>query len=414
MSKILISPLGTGGLNPQNKSAREYRTAKYRFEEKDYNKSFISSVLYEHLELDGIIFIGTVKSMWEEVYRVFCEEKNIELDEEYYWQLLEQIDNLNYQSDLSSLNLTTLENILGERSKCILIKYGLNEQELQENFDQIIQIVDFLQDGDEIYVDITHSFRSLSLFMFLVLNFLNDLSEERNIKIKGVYYGMLDVIRELGYAPVVNLQSLFDLTKWIKGLYSLKNFGNGYLIAELLKNQQEITLARQITELSDAININYVPDIRIRSQYLQNALKRETFNTPFKYIKKILDKFIQRFSQHNQRECDFQLKLAKWYFENKRYATGYITLTEAIITYLCEINGEDIVLKEARDRMKDLLYDNDNTELAQLYRKVNKIRNGIAHALIEGKRQNYNTAISNAEGYYKKAKTIFNTNTLNT
>lgn len=223
MAKILISPLGTGALNRNNQSAREERTAKYCIEEKNYEKSFVSSVLYEHLELDGIFFLGTVKSMWEEVYRVFCEEKNLEPDEEYYLQLSEQIDKLNYKSDLSLLNLASLEDLLGEKSKCILIKYGLNEQELQENFDEIIKIVDFLEDGDKIYVDITHSFRSLSLFMFLVLNFLNDLSEERNIKIKGVYYGMLDVMREFGYAPVVNLQSLFDITKWIKGLYSLKN-----------------------------------------------------------------------------------------------------------------------------------------------------------------------------------------------
>lgn len=412
MAKILISPLGTGALNPNNKSAREYRTAKYRIEEKNYEKSFVSSVLYEHLKLDGIFFLGTVKSMWEEVYRVFCEEKNLEPDEEYYLQLSERIDKLDYQSDLSLLNLTPLENVLGEKSKCIVIKYGLNEQELQENFDEIIKIVDFLEDGDEIYLDITHSFRSLSLFMFLVLNFLNDLSEERNIQIKGVYYGMLDVTREFDYAPVVNLQSLFDITKWIKGLYSLKKFGNGYLITELLKEQNEVNLARQIKELSDAININYVPDIRNRSKYLKNALKQErNFPTPFQYIKNILDKFVQQFSQHNEREYDFQLKLAKWYFDNQRYATGYITLTEAIITYLCEINGEDIVSQEAREKMKKLLgKDYRNTELAQLYFKINKVRNGIAHALIEGERQNYNTAISNAFDYYQKIKAIFQTN----
>ncbi len=412
MAKILISPLGTGSLNRNNIAAREYRTAKYRFEDKDYHKSFISSVLYEHLELDGIIFIGTVKSMWEEVYRVFCEEKNIEINERYYLQLSDQIDRLNHQSDLSCLDLSTLEQILGKHSQCILIKYGLSDEELQENFDHIIKVVDVLQDGDEIHVDLTHSFRSLSLFMFLVLNFLNDLSVERNIKIKGVYYGMLDVIREFGYAPVVNLQSLFDLTQWIKGLYSLKNFGNGYLIAELLNSQNELKLSRQIRELSDAININYLPDIRQRSNLLKNALKQETLTSPFQYMKKILDKFIQRFTQDNERECDFQLKLAKWYFDNKRYATGYITLTEAIITYLCEINGEDIVSQEARNQMKDLLYQGDNKrqELAQLYFKVNEIRKGIAHALIEGKRQNYNTAISNAERYYQQAKTIFKTN----
>lgn len=412
MAKILISPIGTGALNRNNIAAREYRTAKYRIDDQEYNKSFISSVLYEHLQLDGIIFIGTVKSMWEEVYRVFCEEKTVNLDEEYYLNLIETIEKLNYQSNLTSLNLTPIEQILGKHSQCILIKYGLNQQELQENFDHIIKIVDFLKDGDEIYVDITHSFRSLSLFMFLVLNFVNDLYKERNIKIKGVYYGMLDVSFEFGYAPVVNLQSLFELTEWIKGLYSLKSFGNGYLISDLLQNQNQINLARKMRELSDAININYVPDISQRSQLLKDLLQTTNLTSPFQYIKNILDKFINNFTRKNERESDFQLKLAKWYFDNKRYATGYITLAESIITYVCELEGEDIVNQESRDKMKTLLRTNNRTELAKLYFNVNKIRNGIAHALIEGRRQDYRTAISNAETYCQKAKNIFATNSL--
>jgi CRISPR-associated Csx2 family protein len=412
MAKILISSIGTGALNTNNQAVREYRTAKYRIDEQEYNKSFISSVLYEHLKLDSIIFIGTVKSMWEEVYRVFCEEKNINFDEEYYFKLIETIESLNYQSDLDSLNLQPIKQVLGENSQCILIKYGLNEAELQENFDQIIKIVDFLQNGDELYIDLTHSFRSLSLFMFLVLNFVNDLYTERNIKVKGVYYGMLDVTREFGYAPVVDLQSLFEVTEWIKGLYSLKSFGNGYLISELLQNQGQKDLARKIRELSDAININYLPDISQRSKLLNTSLQTTNLTSPFQYLKKILEKFINRFSQKNERESDFQLKLSKWYFDNKRYATGYITLAEAIITYMCELEGEDIVSQEARERMKKLLRKNRHTEIAQLYFKVNKIRNGIAHALIEGERQSYHTAISNAEGYYQKAKTIFDSNAL--
>jgi hypothetical protein len=62
--------------------------------------------------------------------------------------------------------------------------------------------------------------------------------------------------------------------------------------------------------------------------------------------------------------------------------------------------------------MKQWLRNNRSTELAQLYFKVNKIRRGIAHALIEGERQSYNTAISNAENYYQKLKLIFKKNTI--
>ena len=413
MAKILISSLGAGSLDRNNTAARAYRTAKYRMNDgKNYEKSFIASVLYEHLELDGIVLIGTVKSMWEEVYKVFSQENTIEFQEEEWLGLAEQTEKLDRNSPLEDLDLTPVETVLGEQSKCILIKYGLDEAELQENLDRILKIIDYLQQGDELYIDITHSFRSLSLFSFLILTFLNDLEQEKHIKIKGVFYGMLDVSRELGYAPVVNLQSLFDLTQWIKGAYSLKNFGNGYLISQLLEEQGEAELADRITKLSEAININYLPTIKQRSIELKTSLKTKGLSSPFKHLRNILEKFTQQFSNRSERECDFQLKLAGWYFENKRYATGYITLTEAIITYLCELYGKNLRAKSDREAMKDLLHQHSHTELAKLYFKVNPIRKGIAHASIDGRRASYADAVERAKEYHQKAKTIFKQGTL--
>ncbi|MBE9040262.1 TIGR02221 family CRISPR-associated protein [Oscillatoriales cyanobacterium LEGE 11467] len=409
MAKILISSLGAGPLDRQNASERDYLKAKYRMNDgREYEENFIASVLHKHLEIDSIILIGTVKSMWERVYEVFHQENDSDSKNEEWMKLAEQIEKLDRNSSLDSLDLTPVEKVLGDRSKCLLIKYGLNEAELQENLDRILNIVDDLQEGDELYIDITHSFRSLSVFLLLVLIFLNDLEQEKKIKIKGVFYGMLDVRSELGYAPVVNLQSLFDLTQWIKGAYSLKNFGNGYLISQLLKEQGETKLADDINRLSEAININYLPTIRQRSSDLNASLRTRGMSSPFKYLRTILEKFTQQFSRRNERESDFQLRLAGWYFENKRYATGYITLTEAIITYVCELNGKDIRFRDDRYEMKDLLFqEHYNTELARIFRQVNQIRKGIAHASLDEEIPNYTDAIERAKEYHQQAKTIF-------
>lgn len=413
MAKILISPLGAGSRDKNNKAEREYKPANYKIDDKTYKKSFIASVLYEHFQFDGIIFVGTVKSMWEEVYKVFSEEKGNQINQEYYFELAEKIDQLNHESSLEELNLSCIEEVLGQSSKCLLINYGLNEQEIQENLDIILSIIDNFQQNDQIYIDITHSFRSLSIFLFLVLMFVSDLVKDKNIQIKGIYYGMLDVTTELGYTPVVNLQSLFDLTQWIKGAYSLKEFGNGYLISQLLQKEGEENLANRIQQLSDIININYLPSIRQSTIDLNTALKQKgaSEKTPFKYLKSILEKFIEQFTKE-ERECDFQLRLAKWYFDNKRYATGYITLTESIITYLCETYDKDPKSEKDRNEMKDLLHESENFELSQIYFEVNPIRKNIAHALIDQKRKNHTSAIDNAEKLYQNTKRVFKTGTL--
>lgn len=418
MAKILISPIGIGGKS-KNKDAydREYQDTCYKIGEKSYPSSrFMASVLYEHFELDGIIFIGTVKSMWEEVYRFFCEKKGEINDDEYWLDLVSKIDSLQYDSDLDDLDLSPIENVLGSRSKCILIKYGINQDELWENFDRIFQIVELLQKGDEIYIDITHSFRSLSLFLFLTITFIKDLVTEKEIKIVGVYYGMLDVTRELKYTPVVDLKPLFDMTTWIKGAYSLKTYGDGYLIADLLESQGNTELANEIEQLSQALNINYVTAIKQRSSTLKTSLQMSVYNSPFRYLRQILENFVNKFARSSGKEYEYQLELAGWYFDNRRYATGYITLAEAIITYLCEINEADPKVEDRRQKMKDCLHqvENKNSKLAQLYFKVNPIRNSIAHALLEqGRRATSDLdAINNAKLYQQEAKKIFRTKTL--
>lgn len=414
MAKILISPLGAGTLDRNNQAAREYRTATYRLGEENYkNKSFVAAVLFEHFNIDDIIFIGTVRSMWEEVYRVFSKERSHEIDEDYYYNLVEKIEKLTYADSLDNLDLKPIEDILGNRSKCMLIKYGLNEEEIQQNLEIILSIVEYFQEGDEIYIDITHSFRSLSIFLFLILMFISDLVEEKKIIVKGVYYGMLDIITELNYAPIVNLQTLFELTQWIKGAHSLKEFGNGYLISQLLRNDGEEDLAKNIENLSDIININYLPDIRQSNIKLNQSLDKYQGKSPFKYLKTILENFSRQFLplRERERECDFQLRLAKWYFDNKRYATGYITLAEAIITYLCEINDKNPKSKSHRDEMKDMVHAPEYKEyaLSKLFIEINPIRKNIAHALIDEKKTAYTSAIENAHNFCQRAKTIFRT-----
>jgi hypothetical protein len=128
-----------------------------------------------------------------------------------------------------------------------------------------------------------------------------------------------------------------------------------------------------------------------------------------------LSNFINRFSQTNS-DAELQLELAGWYFENKRYATGYITLTEAIVTYVCECEEEDVRQQQSRENALDILHSpqQEKRRLSQLYFQVNPIRNQIAHAsLYEVTRgNNFDTAINKALEFYREAKRIFKTKTL--
>ena len=158
------------------------------------------------------------------------------------------------------------------------------------------------------------------------------LLRKKGIKISGVYYGMLEAIGDVGYAPIVDLKSFIEVTDWIKAGYSLQTYGDSTLIAKLLENQNQHQLATSLTKFSQAVNLGYLSSIRQRIQYLQNELKKSQISGAFKYLQPAINNFLKPFDR--RKESDFQLELTRWYFNHQRYATGYLTLVEAILTYL--------------------------------------------------------------------------------
>ena len=74
-NKVLISFLGTGPFH-KNGSKREYNKAHYRLGDDDLGEyPFVASALMRHYNAKKVVLVGTVHSMWEEVYRWFSEDK---------------------------------------------------------------------------------------------------------------------------------------------------------------------------------------------------------------------------------------------------------------------------------------------------------------------------------------------------
>ena len=69
--KVLIAGIGGG----KNKETGTYRVANYKIENKVYEqRSFITSALEEHYGIDKIIFIGTMGSMWDNLYEFYSKK----------------------------------------------------------------------------------------------------------------------------------------------------------------------------------------------------------------------------------------------------------------------------------------------------------------------------------------------------
>ena len=112
--KVLISFLGTGSF--ASKETRTYRTANYHLGEMDLgNYPFISAALRKHYDIDRILLVGTVHSMWEEVYRWFCEDNKQAIDEDAYISIADACENSNYLSELAIPHQEVIEQTLSKQ-----------------------------------------------------------------------------------------------------------------------------------------------------------------------------------------------------------------------------------------------------------------------------------------------------------
>ena len=373
MSKVLVSFLGTSLYN------REYRKANYKFDDdKVISTSFIAAAIKERYNIDKLILIGTVKSMWEEVYRTFSKEH---IDENFYFTLSEHCQHANSKSELYLPDISKIEKYLGEKSKIILIKYGLNENEIAFNQEIILGIEQYLNRNDELIVDITHSFRSLPLFLLNTLIYLQNVSR-KNIVISRILYGMLDVTTEMGYTPVVDLKLLLETNDWISGAYSFKEFGDSYKIAELLKDNHK-SICNKLKRFSDAKNLNYFNALEKQVQELQSFKGEKNLPAIAQIIiNPIVDEFINQMSPTNIHYL-FQFKLAKWHFQKMNYSSSYICFTEAIISYVCMSLKLDEKDKDNRDKAKEFIFkDRKFIDIRSIYNRVNSVRKQLAHNVV--------------------------------
>lgn len=378
MKKILISSLGTGDRD------KGYKKTNYQIDKELYKeKKSIAQVLCNHLHVDKLFLIGTMQSIWEVVYSEFG---GIEKEEEIYYSK----ETGNLQEFLPLIEKQIDKTLKTDGSKCFIIEYGKNEQELWRNFDIFLTIAkDFTKD-DEIHLDITHSFRSLSLMSFVMSEFISN-SQNTPLNIKGVYYGMLEFARENnGIAPIVELSMFFELLEWSKAIRNLKIYGNSYELLRLINNTEESNeLKNSFANFSMALSMSDMNSMQSSIKILKSKIElfKTHHNNIYRIISEELEDFVKRL--HVNSLSVFQYELSKWYAENKNYAFSYISLCEAIVSSVCE--NENLNPQNYDDRKKakeELNYFRDQkkaskseNKINEIYYKVKNIRNSIAHIL---------------------------------
>ena len=401
MAKVLISSLGTGWNVKDSDS--EYQVTDYIIEGKPYkNESFISKSLIEHYDIDKVILLGTNKSMWDGAYLGFTNDR---LDEN--WEIL---NNGKLGNGVTLDNLKIMEQVLDEYmgksgSLCLMVNYGQNEDEMWENFEIMYAINQHIQEGDEVYLDITHAFRSLPILLFIVMEFMHMMRED--FKLSGLLYGMLSNKE----SPVIDLKIFFELLDWAKAVNNFKKYANSGQLVRLMTDSDVNAEARKtFHQLGQNLRISNMASLW---QFIQGANKKikyieQSNNKIVKLLSKDVLEIVERLNKDKM--SDFQYELALWFYENKNYALSYIALAEGIITKTCELklsedDSTDKLVREEAKRRIDHPYDKYYWNYKDT-NTVSNIRNNIAHQLSDRK-DKVNQDIEKLEFFLKEFKNYF-------
>ena len=307
MSNVLITFLGVG-----DEGSRRYDNVIYDFGRKSIDNTFISLAIKKVCRINKMLVIGTKGSVWETFYSALTDGA----EDETYEKLKEVCSNYTIETELDEDPEPDIPN-----KEIIEDAY---------NAERIMQLEEELSPEDKVYIDITHSFRSLPMYLMNCLIFLRN---TKGIIIEDILYGMR--YPSEAKVKVVSLKSAIDIFDWISGADALLQYGKSYSIYDLLEKDDPHE-AEEIVNYSDVFNLNSPSNIK---NTIEEVARIDTKSMKSKMgrlaIQPIVDEcneLLEKSSSNSQ----FLFRLAGLQYEKTNYGLAFIALKESFIHLIDE------------------------------------------------------------------------------
>ncbi|MGC8825679.1 MAG: TIGR02221 family CRISPR-associated protein [Anaerolineae bacterium] len=264
--------------------------------------------------------------------------------------------------------------------RLVRIPAGASEEEMWDIFRIITEQVG---EGDTLYFDITHSFRSLPFLSFLVLAYLRT---AKDADIAGVYYGAYDA-RQDSRVPFFDLTPFVKLLDWTTAADRFIRFGDGRDLAELARQEKaewaraggigkgELfpwdRLATTLSDISLALRLIRPHEVMEKAHNLQEHLRTHFTDAASRRaqifpLTVLLEKVGQAFAPlalDKPRQADRyedlrrQKALIRWYFDHQQYVQAIALAREWLVSWAVVLTGcpKRVYSKEQREKAENVL-----------------------------------------------------------
>lgn len=242
-------------------------------------------------------------------------------------------------------------------AKAVDIKNGMNEAEIWDIFETILSEKEgIIQDGDELYFDLTHGFRYLPMLVLVLGNYTKFL---RKTKKCSITYGNFEMKDANGFAPIIDLLPLATLQDWTYAVADYVENGYATQLKKLSTDSLTPILSNRAAEADAGMRENAL-NMRYLIGHLDTvAIERQTCRgiavTESKSVKKLKEYILQ--NHHGVIKAvtplikkietsldDFDEKenvlntiaAAQWCFDNHLYQSATTFLEEGVVSFLCQ------------------------------------------------------------------------------
>lgn len=353
-------------------------------------------------------------------------------DDEVYIILTPEAKGMHWESDNESDSESNLKTSFSR----INPKAAIHTIEIENEVDEILDwnlfhhIIENINEGDLIYFDVTHGFRSFPLIAINAVNYAQTLYE--GVTLESIFYGKYTFNAEVH--PIVDLTTMAKLSDWSFAVQTYLNTGDADKLFELSMNEFIITgdhrknsnqqaiavrkLSGSLVSLSNSVRTSRNEEILKSIDTLSRALEElkdkilfsvPTFMHPISELFPVIEERLLNYKDYSKNETkNFFIinNIVKYYcLEHGLIQQGFTLLLENFISYCCFLCNRDYLNIDDREEVKiylnilsnrgetkkvssdeidneiiDVLDTHISEDLSKEYYNLNKYRNDINHA----------------------------------